>query len=85
MPGTLHIEMASEHALGKTIDASGLDTCTIEAGLYTSAALRRIYCGKAYSRGVDYHIATSLAILMMLYDSIITVNEYLNQVECLQY
>ena len=55
MAGVLHIGMASEHALCKAIDASGIDTYTIEAGIYTSAALRRIYSCKAYKRGVDYH------------------------------
>lgn len=30
--GALHIAFAALHALGKTIDASGLDTCAIERG-----------------------------------------------------
>ena len=52
------------HALGKTLDSSGIDTCAIDSGTYTSAALREIYGGKAYKRGVEYHITTSLAIMM---------------------
>ena len=46
-PGGLHIAFAELHVLGKTIDGSGLDICTIECGTYTSAALRGIYRGKA--------------------------------------
>ena len=64
-PGVLHIVFCALHALGKTIDGSGLDTCAIESGIYTAAALRGIYGGKAYKRGVEYHITTSLAIMML--------------------
>jgi len=46
--GALHIVFAALHALGKTIDGSGLDTCAIEIGAYTSAALREIFGDKAY-------------------------------------
>ena len=71
-PGGLHIAFALLHALGKTVDASGIDTCSIETGSYTSASLRRIYNGKHYKRGVDYHITAGLSILMMMYDSILS-------------
>ena len=67
--GVLHIVFAALHALGKTIDGSGFDTCAIEKGIYTSTALRGIYGGKAYKRGIEYHITTSLAIMMMLFDA----------------
>ena len=30
--GVLHIAFATLHALGKTIDGSGIDSCTIESG-----------------------------------------------------
>ena len=63
--GALHIAFAVLHALGKTLDGSGLDTCIIESGNYTSAALRGIFGGKAYKRGVEFHITTSLAIMML--------------------
>lgn len=58
------LRIAALHALGKTIDGSGLDTCAIESGAYTSAALRGIFRGKAYKRGIEYHITTSLAIMI---------------------
>ena len=60
---------AALHALGKTVDGSGINTCANECGIYTSAALRGIYGGKAYKRGMGYHITTSLAIMMMLFDA----------------
>ena len=66
--GGLHIAFAALHALGKTIEASGIDICAIESGIYTSAALRGIFGGKAYKRGLEYHITTCLAILQMLFD-----------------
>ena len=46
--GVLHIAFATLHALGKSIDGSGIDTCAIESGTYTSAALHGIYAFKAY-------------------------------------
>ena len=67
----MHIVFAALHALGKTIDGSRFDTCANEKGIYTYAyaALRRIYGGKAYKRGIEYHITTSLAIMLMLFDA----------------
>ena len=68
--GALHIAFAALHALGKTIDGSGIDTCAVESGTYTAAALRGIYGGKSYKRGVEYHITTSQAIMMMKFEAI---------------
>ena len=70
LPGGLHITFAALHALGKTIDASGVDICAIESGTYTAAALRGIYSGKAYKRAIEYHITNCLAILMCRFDDI---------------
>ena len=64
-----HIVFAALHAFGKTIDGSGLDICTIESGTYTSAALCGIYSGKAYKRGMEYYITTSLAIMMLIFEN----------------
>ena len=66
----LHIAFAAVHALGKTINGSGLDTCAVESVAYTSAVLRGLFGGKAYKRGVAYHITNSLAILMLRFDAI---------------
>ena len=59
---------AALHTLGKAIDGSGFETCAIKKCIYTSAALRGNYGGKAYKRGMEYHF-TSLAIIMMLFDA----------------
>ena len=72
--GALHIVFAGLHALGKTVDGSGIDTCAIESGTYTTAALRGIYGGKAYKRGVEYHVTICLAIMMMKFDAIASAN-----------
>lgn len=61
---------AALHALGKTLDGRGIDTCAIESGSYTSASLRGISGGKAYKRGVEFHITISLDIIMMRLDAI---------------
>jgi len=45
--GALHIAFVDLHALGKTLDGSGIDTCSIESGTYTSAALRGIFGHKS--------------------------------------
>ena len=68
MVGGLHIFFAIEHALGKTIEGSGIDTCAIECGTYSSAALRGIYAGKAFKRAKGYHISNALAIVMMKFE-----------------
>ena len=67
--GVLHIVFAAFRALGKIIDGSGVDTCVIEKSIYTLATLRGIYVDKAYKRGIEYHITTSLAIIMMLFNA----------------
>ena len=68
--GVLHIAFAALYALGNSLDGSGIDTCSIESGTYTSAALRGIFGGKAYKSGVEYHLTTSLANMMMKPESI---------------
>ena len=70
--GELHIGFAELHALGKTIDGSGIDICAIETGAYTSATLRKIFDGKHYKRGVEFHITLALSILMMQFEHIIS-------------
>ena len=69
-PVGFHVVFSALHALRKTIDGSGLDICTIESGTYTSAALCGIYSGKAYKRGMEYYITTSLAIMMLIFENI---------------
>ena len=65
-----YIVFAALHALVKTIDDhSGFDTYAIKNGINTSAAVCGIYGFKEYKRGIEYHIITSLAIIMMLFDA----------------
>ena len=64
----LHIVFAALHALAKTIDGSGFDTCSIEKDKYTSPALWNLWWQSIQAR-VKYHITTSLAIIMMLFDA----------------
>ena len=63
--GLLHLTFAALHGLGKACEGSGLDTIAVETGIYSSAALRGIYSGKNYRRGVEYHIMNALAILRL--------------------
>ena len=65
LPGGLHICFAVEHALGKTLEGSGIDTCAIECGTYSAAALRGIHSGKAFKRALEYHLINALAIMML--------------------
>ena len=73
--GTLHIVFAALHSLGKTVNGSGIDTCTIESSIYICLALWGIYNGKAYKRGIEYHITTSLAMTMMKFDAMFAVTQ----------
>ena len=62
-PGKLHEIFADEHALGKVAEGSGLDTIAIESGVYSAAALRGIYGGKNYTRGLEHHIMNAIVII----------------------
>jgi len=45
----------------------------VECGTYTLAALRGIYNGIAYKRGIEFHITTCLAITMTRSDAMFSV------------
>eukprot|EP00795_Rhopilema_esculentum_P017661 gene17661-9309_t len=66
--GELHTCFASLHALGKYIEGSGIETVSIEEGIYSPATIRQILAGKNYNRGVEYHITNALAIWKMLFE-----------------
>ena len=70
LPGGLHACFAIEHALGKTIEGSGIDTCAVECGTYTVAALRGVHSGKAFKRAVEYHLINVLAIITMKFEAL---------------
>ena len=69
--GELHICMAALFALAKYTEGSCLDTVAIETSIYTPAVVRAIYTGKAFKRGIEYHIMNTLAILYMMFDTIL--------------
>ena len=70
--GVLHICFAALHALGKTVEGSGMDTVAVDTGIYSAAALRGIYGGKAFKRGVEYHTMMSVAIMTMKFEAILS-------------
>ena len=70
LPGSLHIFFASLHALGKIVDGSGLVTCAVECGLFSSSSLSAVYSGKKYYRGVEYHLITASALKMLKFDAL---------------
>ena len=70
MPGHLHMFFADEHALGKVIEGSGLDTIAIESSVYSASALRGIYEGKQYTRALEYHIMNALAIISLKLEAV---------------
>ena len=70
LPGGLHACFAIEHALGKTIEGSGIDTCAVECGTYTVAALRGVHSGKAFKRAVEYHLINATAFTAMKFEAL---------------
>ena len=62
-PGKLHEIIAYENALWKVIEVSGLASIAIESGVYSAAALRGIYGGNNYTRGLEYHIMNASVII----------------------
>ena len=48
-----------------------MDTVAIETGIYSAAALRGIYGGKAFKRGVEYHIIMAVAIMVMKFEAML--------------
>lgn len=67
--GELHVCFASLHALGKYIEGSGLDSIATETGLYAPATLRQVLSGKAYKRGIEYHITLVLACYELMFET----------------
>ena len=78
--GELHTCFASLHALGKYIEASGIDVVSIEEGIYSPATIRQILGGKNYKRGVEYHVTNALALWEMLFDVLLHDNQNVQQI-----
>ena len=69
-PGKLHKFFADQHALGKTIEGSGLDDVGVECGIYSAASMRAILAGKNYTRGVEFHTMNALALISLKLEAI---------------
>lgn len=67
-PGELHICIASLHAVGKYTEGSGLDSVSIETGIYSPATSRQIFSGKSYKRGIEYHLTNVLPCYELMFD-----------------
>ena len=55
-PGELHVAFWALTALGKYIEASGIDQAWTEGGLYKSCTVPKILNGKQYYRALEAHI-----------------------------
>jgi hypothetical protein len=69
--GELHICFAALHELGKYLEGNGLDTVAVETRIYSPATLRGIYTGKAFKRGVEYHLMNALACFFFKFDAVL--------------
>ena len=74
--GELHVGFAVLHGLGKYIEGSGLDTVAIETVIYSPAAIWGIYTGKAFKRGVEYHLMNVLACFFFKCDKVLGENPH---------
>ena len=70
-PGELCLVFCALHALGKYVEGSGLETCLVELGVYSPATLRQILNGKAYKRGLEYHLTSALACLYLKFEAVL--------------
>jgi len=68
--GELHICFAALHAIGKYVEESGLDNIAVEKGIYSPTTLRQIFGGKAFKRGVEYHMVNALACYKLRFQQI---------------
>ena len=67
--GELHTCFASLHAIVKYIENSGLESISIEGGLYSPATIRQIFTGKWFRRGVEYHMTNLMACYDLLFEA----------------
>ena len=67
--GELHACFASLHAIAKYVEDSGLDTISIETGLYSPATIRQIFTGKWFKRGIEFHVTNIMACYDLLFEA----------------
>ena len=68
-PGKIHKLFADGHALGKTVEGSGLDDIAVDSGIYSAATIRAILAGKNYTRFVEFHIMYAFAIISLKFEA----------------
>ena len=67
--GELHACFASLHAIAKYIEDSGLESVSIEAGLYSPSTIRQIFTGKWFKRGVEFHLTNIMACYDLMFQA----------------
>ena len=72
--GASHTVFAVLHAIGKFINASGLDFCFQKADIYGEATIEQIKGGKQIKRGVEASISMCLALQRKYLDCLLLEN-----------
>ena len=67
--GELHACFASLHAIAKYLEDSGLESISIESGLFSLSTIRQIFTGKWFKRGVEFHMTNSMACYDLLFEA----------------
>eukprot|EP00057_Strongylocentrotus_purpuratus_P007692 XP_011662166.1 PREDICTED: uncharacterized protein LOC105437364 [Strongylocentrotus purpuratus] len=67
--GELHACFASPHAIAKYLEDSGLESISIEAGLFSPSTIRQIFTGKWFKRGIEFHMTNIMACYDLLFEA----------------
>eukprot|EP00057_Strongylocentrotus_purpuratus_P012381 XP_011666855.1 PREDICTED: uncharacterized protein LOC105439492 [Strongylocentrotus purpuratus] len=69
--GELHACFASLHAIAKYLEDSGLESISIEAGLFSPSTIRQIFkfTGKWFKRGIKFHMTNIMACYDLLFEA----------------
>ena len=70
--GDLHTVFAFLHAIGKYINASGIDLCIVKANIYGEVTIEQINVGKKMKRGVEACISMYLALYRKYLDCVLS-------------
>ena len=68
--GELHTVFAALHALGKYVEASGIDQAWVESGMYSPTTVRQILDGKHIYRAMEAHMVTTLTLYNIMLESL---------------
>ena len=67
-PGELHVVFWALAALGKYIEASGIDQAWVERGLYATCTVSKILQGKQLYRALEAHMVTLLTFYQLYFN-----------------